>query len=254
MTTQRAARKKNPLEETLWHTANKLRGSVESSEYKPSIVSKQRVANYGEVYTGKREVNAMLDLVKQETERIESKFLEPACGMGNFLVEILERKLEVVIKRYKKSQVDFERYGVVAISSIYGVEIIVDNVEATRGRLFEVFYDHYSTLFKSRIKEKCLSTVKFLLERNIVHGNALTLQTEGTPSEPIVFSDWSLVTGSMVKRRDYAFQELSPEYAASDDDLFAKAGQKNDLGKSVFIPKPRKEYPLTHIFKVSDAQ
>ena len=77
-------------------------------EQEKLVVSKQRVADHGEVYTGKREVNAMLDLVKQETERIESKFLEPACGTGNFLVEILERKLEVVIKRYKKSQVDFE--------------------------------------------------------------------------------------------------------------------------------------------------
>lgn len=223
-------------------------------EQEKLVVSKQRVADHGEVYTGKREVNAMLDLVKQETERIESKFLEPACGTGNFLVEILERKLEVVIKRYKKSQVDFERYGVVAISSIYGVDIIADNVEATRGRLFEIFYNHYSALFESRIKEKCLSTVKFLLERNIVHGNALTLQTEGTPSEPIVFSDWSLVTGSMMKRRDYAFQELSPQETISDDDLFAKAEQKNDMGNSVFIPEPRKEYTLTHIFKLSDAE
>lgn len=223
-------------------------------EQEKLVVSKQRVADHGEVYTGKREVNAMLDLVKQETERIESKFLEPACGTGNFLVEILERKLEVVIKRYKKSQVDFERYGVVAISSIYGVDIIADNVEATRGRLFEIFYNHYSALFKSRIKEKCLSTVKFLLERNIVHGNALTLQTEGTPAEPIVFSDWSLVTGSMMKRRDYAFQDLSPQDTISDDDLFAKAEQKNDMGKSVFIPEPRKEYPSTHLFKLSDAE
>ena len=218
------------------------------------VVSKQRVADHGEVYTGKREVNAMLDLVKQETERIESKFLEPACGTGNFLVEILERKLEVVIKRYKKSQVDFERYGIVAISSIYGVDIIADNVEATRGRLFEIFYDHYSALFKSRIKEKCLSTVKFLLEKNVVHGNALTLQTETEPPEPIVFSDWSLVTGSMMKRKDYAFHELSPQDEISDDDLFAKDKQINDMGATAFIPEPIKEYPLTHFTKLSDAK
>ena len=218
------------------------------------VVSKQRVADHGEVYTGKREVNAMLDLVKQETERIESKFLEPACGTGNFLVEILERKLQVVIKRYKKSQVDFERYGIVAISSIYGVDIIEDNVEATRGRLFEIFYDHYSALFKSRIKEKCLSTVKFLLVKNIVHGNALTLETETAPSQPIVFSDWSLVTGSMMKRRDYAFHELSPQERLPKDDLFAKDEQINDIGGTAFIPEPLKEYPLTHYFKLSDAE
>lgn len=217
------------------------------------FVSKQRVADHGEVYTGKREVNAMLDLVRQETERIESKFLEPACGTGNFLVEILERKLQVVIKRYKQSQLDFERYGIVAISGIYGVDIIADNVEATRGRLFEIFYNHYSKRFKSRIREKCLSTVTFLLEKNIVHGNALTLQTEVAPPQPIVFSDWSLVTGSMVKRRDYAFHELSPQEALPKDDLFARLEQKNDMGDPVFIPEPIKEYPLTHMFKLSDA-
>lgn len=60
------------------------------------VVSKQRVADHGEVYTQKREVNAMLDLVKPETERIESRFLEPACGTGNFLAEILCRKLAIV--------------------------------------------------------------------------------------------------------------------------------------------------------------
>lgn len=225
-----------------------------TAESEKLVVSKQRVADHGEVYTSKREVNAMLDLVKQETERIDSMFLEPACGTGNFLVEILERKLQVVIQRYKRSQVDFERYGIVAVSSVYGIDIIADNVEATRGRLFEIFYNHYSELFKSRIKEKCLSTVKFLLEKNIVHGNALTLQTETEPPQPIVFSDWKLVTGSMVKRRDFAFHELAPNESVSKDDLFAQPTMESDLGKTAFIPEPIKEYPLTHFTKLSDAE
>jgi hypothetical protein len=225
------------------------------AEVEQLIVSKDRVADHGEVYTGKREVNAMLDLVKQETERIESKFLEPACGTGNFLVEILERKLQVVIKRYKKSQVDFERYGVLAVSSIYGIDIILENVEGARGRLFELFYAHYSELFKSRIKESCLSTIKFLLEKNIVHGNALTLETEGSssPPQPIVFSDWALVTGSMMKRRDFAFHELSPKEKLPKDDLFAEPELSDDLGGTGFIPEPIKEYPLTHFLKISNA-
>jgi hypothetical protein len=219
------------------------------------IVSRERVADHGEVYTGKREVNAMLDLVKQETERIESKFLEPACGTGNFLVEILERKLQVVIKRYKKSQVDFERYGVLAVSSIYGIDIIMENVEGARERLFELFCAHYSELFKSRIKENCLSTVKFLLEKNIVHGNALTLETEGVSSQPIIFSDWAFpTTGSKMKRRDFAFHELAPQEDIPKDDLFAKPDQPNDLGGTSFIPEPIKDYPLTHFLKLSDAE
>ena len=222
------------------------------------IVSRQRVADHGEVYTGKREVDAMLDLVKPETERVESRFLEPACGTGNFLVEILHRKLRVVSQRYRRSQLEFERYGVVAVSSIYGVDIIRDNVEGTRGRLFESFYQYYSRQFKSRIKEKCLSTVQFLLTKNIVHGNALTLQTESHPPQPIVFSDWSLVTGSMIKRRDFAYHELMPQQGLAEADLFASRASidppVNDLGKSVFIPEPVREYPLTHFFRLSDAE
>lgn len=92
------------------------------------VNSKKRVTDHGEVFTNKREVNAMLDLVKQETERIESRFLEPACGTGNFLAEILERKLQVVGTRYGKSQLDYERYAILAITSIYGIDILEDNV------------------------------------------------------------------------------------------------------------------------------
>ena len=92
------------------------------------VVSKKRVADHGEVYTSEREVNAMLDLVKQETERIDSRFLEPACGTGNFLTEILARKLRVVESRYRKSQLEYERASIQAISSIYGIDILEDNV------------------------------------------------------------------------------------------------------------------------------
>jgi len=214
------------------------------------IVSRERVADHGEVYTGKREVNAMLDLVKQETERIESKFLEPACGTGNFLVEILERKLQVVIKRYKKSQVDFERYGVLAVSSIYGIDIIMENVEGARERLFELFCAHYSELFKSRIKENCLSTVKFLLKKNIIHGNALTLATEGGSPQPIIFSEWSLVNAMHIKRRDFNFEELmTTANYNSDQSMPLFSDQKEE----VFIPTPVKEHPLVHYLKISNA-
>src|SRR3990167_7657364 len=120
------------------------------------VISKQRVAAHGEVLTGNREVNAMLDLVKQETERIDSRFLEPACGNGNFLTIILERKLAVVESRYGKSQLDFERYAVLAVSSIYGIDILEDNVRQCRHRLYGIFdCDFYSRLFKNGGKDKC---------------------------------------------------------------------------------------------------
>ena len=91
------------------------------------------------MFTNPREVNAMLDLVKQETERIDSRFLEPACGDGNFLVEILRRKLAVVHRQYRRSALDFEKYSLLALSSVYGVELLPDNAASCRERLFQIW-------------------------------------------------------------------------------------------------------------------
>lgn len=96
------------------------------------VVSRQRVIDHGEVYTPSALVNAMLDLVKAETERIDSRFLEPACGSGNFLAEILARRLAVVEKGYRKNQLEYERNAVLAVSSVYGIEILEDNARECR--------------------------------------------------------------------------------------------------------------------------
>ena len=103
------------------------------------VKSKQRVTDHGEVFTAEREVKAMCDLVKQETERIDSRFLEPACGEGNFLAEILARKLAVVTKKYGKSSYDWERYSLLALGSIYGVDILADNAQGCRKRLLNIW-------------------------------------------------------------------------------------------------------------------
>jgi len=210
------------------------------------VVSKQRVADHGEVLTGRREVNAMLDLVKSETERIDSRFLEPACGTGNFLAEILERKLRVVETRYGKSQLEFERYAVLAISSIYGIDILEDNVQQCRHRLFGIFDLYYLRLFKNKSNDDCGESVRHILERNIIHGDALSLKTVGDNPNPIVFSEWSPVNGSMLKRRDFTFHGLLEHEAIMELPLFS------DRGEDVFIPTPEKEYPPTHFLKVAD--
>ena len=100
------------------------------------IKSRERVVDHGEVFTNEREVNAMLDMVEGECERIDSRFLEPACGDGNFLAEVLRRKLEVVKRRYGSSSIDYERHAFVAVSSLYGVDLLSDNAAACRKRLF----------------------------------------------------------------------------------------------------------------------
>jgi SAM-dependent methyltransferase len=211
------------------------------------VISKKRVTDHGEVYTSKREVNAMLDLVKQETERIESRFLEPACGTGNFLTEILERKLYVVETRYGKSQLEYERYNMLAVSSLYGIDILEDNVKECRKRLFDIVDHKYTMLFQMFTRDDFRNAVKYILERNIVWGDALTLKTVGENPQPIVFSEWSPVNGSMLKRRDFAFKELLSHASMQELPLFS------DLGQDVFIPTPVKDYPLIHFLKVADA-
>ena len=212
-----------------------------------SIVSKRRVTDYGEVLTGKREVNAMLDLVKQETERIESRFLEPACGNGNYLTAILERKLTVVEKRYGKSLLDFERYGVLAVSSLYGIDILEDNVRQCRHRLYSIFdSDFYSRLFTTSAKERCREVVRFILERNIVWGDALDLKTKNEPRRPIVFSEWSPLSDGMVKRRDFFLSYLLEKRHQLS--LF------NDESQEANLNRPVKEYPPIHFLEIPHAQ
>ena len=210
---------------------------------KKQVKSKKRVADHGEVFTNEREVNAMLDLVKHETERIDSRFLEPACGNGNFLAEVLRRKLKVVDQRYGNNQMDWERYAVIAISSIYGVDILEDNAKECRERLYTIFDDFYTSLFKDKCKEECRRSIRFLFDRNILWGDALDFTNPST-KQPIVFSEWSAVNGSMLKRRDYMFKFLVEK--SHQFSLF------NDEGNPAAIDEPVKDFPLIHFLKLSE--
>ncbi len=179
---------------------------------KSQTKSKERVREHGEVFTAEREVKAMCDLVKDETERIDSRFLEPACGDGNFLAEILTRKLEVVKRKYKKSTLDYEKNAVLAISSVYGVDIMQDNVLACRDRLFKIWDKEYKAVCKKDCNDQTREAVKFILSKNIVCGNALTLkcvdENGNETDEPIVFSEWAFITGVQMQRQDYTFAHL----------------------------------------------
>lgn len=215
----------------------------EEKKANKQVKSKKRVADHGEVFTADREVNEMLDLVKQETERIDSRFLEPACGDGNFLAEVLRRKLVIVDNRYSKSQSEWERYAVIAISSIYGVDIQEDNANECRKRLFNIFSDRYTSLFKEKCKEECFRSVKFLLKRNILWGDALDFTNPET-KKPIVFSEWSPFNRTMLKRRDYVFRFLVEK--THQFTLF------NDEGEPAAVDEPVKDFPLVHFLKLGE--
>jgi hypothetical protein len=170
---------------------------------------------------------------------------------------ILERKLAVVEKRYGKSQLDFERYAVLAVSSVYGIDILPDNVRDCRRRLFEVLDTTYTRLFKAAVKDQCRNAVRFILERNIIWGDALTLKTVGERPGYIVFSEWSPVNGSMLKRREFTFRELLRHEETMQAPLFPGLEDEeqlplfSDLGEHVFIPTPVREYPPVHFMEIA---
>lgn len=205
--------------------------------------SKRRVKDHGEVFTAEREVNAMLDLVKNETERIDSRFLEPACGNGNFLIKILERKLNVVDGAYKRSQWDWEIHAMVAVSSLYGVELLQDNVTECVSRLFDYFKKRYKSLYKTKISNRYLENVLYIFQKNIVCGDALTLlQADGTP---IIFCEWGF-SGSKVTRRDFTMSNLlESSQKQSQGTLF-------DLQPEEKLPVPVKQYPAVSYLEIKN--
>ncbi len=193
------------------------------------IKSRQRVADHGEVFTNPREVNAMLDLVKPETERLDSRFLEPACGDGNFLIEILRRKLAVCRQRAEArqyTQLQYEQAAVQSVSSIYGIELLADNAEACRARLLGYFINEYRNLYGEAAKPECIEAVHYLLSKNIICGNALDYKADD--GQWIVVSEWSLIGQGLMNRRDYEFSYLVGDSA--EQDLFS------DLPCATFPP------------------
>lgn len=218
------------------------------------IKSKERVAERGEVFTAEREVNAMCDLVANECLRPDSRFLEPACGDGNFLVVVLKRKLAELRRKYSKSPRDYEKHSIVAVGSLYGVEIMNDNVIACRERLFEIWDKEYTDHCKEEISEEARQAARFIIGRNIINGNALTLKcvdADGNDTTvPIVFSEWTLIGGSQMQRSDYTMDDLLLYNDTTTKDgmssLFALTEEQKEEG-GVFL----RRY-ISHYKKVQD--
>ena len=209
------------------------------------IKSRERVSAHGEVFTAEREVNAMLDLVKDETARIDSRFLEPACGNGNFLAEILRRKLAVVRAQYRHIRPLYELYAFVAFSSIYGIDIQQDNVDECRMRLLDLYIKEYEGIFRTPPTQEHEAAILYLLQCNILWGDALTLRTPDDAA-PIIFAEWAAVgTEGKVQRRDFTLDVLMHPRNYDTPSLFSY------LGDEAFIPEPIRTYPLTHYMQCS---
>ena len=196
------------------------------------IKSRQRVADHGEVFTNPREVNAMLDLVRDESFRLDSRFLEPACGDGNFLIEILRRKLSLL--KDIKSQTEWEFQSLIAVGSCYGIDILPDNAEACRERLFAEVLGQVGNKSCTNGYEESL---RYMLKKNIVCGDALTYRT--AEDKPITFCEWTPIAGSMqFSRRDFQFDFLvtkNHQYSLFDEQ-----------GEVQSFDEPVRTYPPLH--------
>lgn len=195
------------------------------------VKSKQRVADHGEVFTPPWMVEAMLDLVKEETERIDSRFLEPACGSGNFIVQILKRKLAAVELKYGKTDFERQHYALLGLMCIYGIELLADNIAECRANVLEVFAEY---LHLDGADDLYRAATYVLLE-NIVHGDALTMRA--MDGQPIHFPEWASLGKGKYMRRDFRLDVLTGSSKYSEEgSLFA------DLGKhDIFTPI--KTYP-----------
>jgi hypothetical protein len=192
------------------------------------VRSKQRVADHGEVFTPPELVTAMLDLVRSESERIDSRILEPACGSGNFLVPVLQRKLRTARARYGTSDFEHRNQALLCLMSIYGIELLADNVEECRSALQVVIatdlgLDHEDDWYLAATQ---------VLGANVVHGDALAMTTATVPPAPITFAEWSYLGKGRFHRRDFRFDTMTQMSAFGEEDtLFA------DLGKhEIFTP------------------
>ncbi len=184
------------------------------------VKSKQRVADHGEVFTPPWMVEAMLDLVKGETERIDSRFLEPACGSGNFLVRILQRKLAAVELKYGKSDFERRHYALLALMCIYGIELLVDNIAECRANMLEIL----TVYLNGDASDDLHRAASHVLSQNLVHGDALTMRTHD--GQPITFAEWGYLGKGRFQRRDFRLDVLTGSSAFSaEDSLFAHMGK-----------------------------
>jgi len=198
------------------------------------VKSKQRVADYGEVFTPEWMVAAMLDLVKEETERIDSRVLEPACGSGNFLVQVLRRKFAAVELKFGKSEFERRHYALFGLMCIYGIELLDDNIAECRDILLESFAEYLHV----EQPDDLYRAAAYVLSQNLVHGDALTMLTAA--GAPIAFAEWGYLGKGKFQRRDFRFDSLTLSAAFSEEgSLFAQ------LGKHEIFTPIRTYPPLT---------
>ena len=211
------------------------------------VKSKDRVADHGEVFTPAWMVEAMLDLVKDETDRIDARFLEPACGSGNFLVQILRRKLAAVELKYGKSDFERRHYALLGLMCIYGIELLADNIAECRANLLEIFSEY----LKLTEADDLYRAAYFVLSQNLVHGDALKMLTHD--GRPITFAEWGYLGKGKFQRRDFCYATLTDTATFMMPSSYNETGSLwADSGKDPIFT-PDKTYPPATVGELAAA-
>jgi hypothetical protein len=149
------------------------------------VRSRERVRDLAEVFTHQREVDAILDQIPDAFDELDVKFLEPSCGSGNFLTEILRRKLRLVTKAACVSREHYEHRLLRALASIYGVDISPENIALARRRMAHVVLEHYQTNAKTMEP-----TIGFLNASALILGDNIVVGDTLNAADQIELCDW----------------------------------------------------------------
>ncbi len=179
------------------------------------VKSRQRVVDHGEVFTPAWMVEAMLDLVKNESERIDSRFLEPACGSGNFLIQVLKRKLAAVESKYRKNDFEKKHHALLGLMCIYGIELLEDNTQECRQNLLDIFSE-YINVDK---ENEWYKAAQLVLSINIIRGDALSMTDP--QGEALTFPEWGYLGKGSFQRRDFRYDNLVDVSSFGEGTLFA---------------------------------
>jgi len=196
-------------------------------EQEKTINSKTRVQKHGEVFTPAWMVERMLDSdgIRQACENLTATFLEPGPGEGAFLCEVLRRKLKMVGEEYSDTLGQYENFALLALSTLYGIELLEDNTQICAINMYEVFRNNYESMtcsFGRGQKRSVQDSAKTIIAKNVVQGNFLTQQNP--KGEPIVLTEWQSLTKPTKVTK--TIKVIRTEYTLDD----VVSGRKNELG------------------------
>lgn len=222
---------------------------------KPVLMkSKHRVQKHGEVFTPQWVIDKMMAIpgIKEKTEDVFATFLEPSAGEGAFLLAIEDMKLRFVTGRYSKDT--WGRYSLWALSSIYGIEFLEDNLAVARQNMLDLFINYCDTVHNARISQQSdlYKSARTIIWANVVQGDTLT--HKNLLGECITFSRWTRIPKTLfkVQRVPFTYSSLFPDESSSTQLSLFKTLEQLDL--FVTAAEDKEDDQKSHPYAVVDIE